>query len=212
MIGASASSTSTPAAADRCQESATSARITSCGMGQLHRRSAREGGTLVPPPRGPWPCSRRHPLGGSGNEGAERPSEGECFRLLGAGGVGRVAVNAPTARTSCRSTTPSTTTRWVPHHAVLRPRHPRRASSGWRSRSTTSTTSGGAAGAWCAAGPGEWSRTPTSSPRSGPSGTHGRGRADCACSYIRLRWDRLTGRQIGEGWSPTDEPPVRRVL
>ena len=30
--------------------------------------------------------------------------------------------------------------------------------------------------------------------------------------YIRLRWDRLTGRQIGEGWSPTDEPPVRRVL
>jgi nitroimidazol reductase NimA-like FMN-containing flavoprotein (pyridoxamine 5'-phosphate oxidase superfamily) len=29
--------------------------------------------------------------------------------------------------------------------------------------------------------------------------------------YIRLTWDRLTGRQIGEGWSASDEPEIRRV-
>ena len=28
--------------------------------------------------------------------------------------------------------------------------------------------------------------------------------------YIRLRWDSLTGRKIGAGWSTADEPPVRR--
>jgi nitroimidazol reductase NimA-like FMN-containing flavoprotein (pyridoxamine 5'-phosphate oxidase superfamily) len=28
--------------------------------------------------------------------------------------------------------------------------------------------------------------------------------------YIRLRWDSLTGRKLGTGWSPSDEPPVRR--
>ena len=30
--------------------------------------------------------------------------------------------------------------------------------------------------------------------------------------YVRLRWDRLTGRKLGEGWLPSDEPPVRRVM
>lgn len=30
--------------------------------------------------------------------------------------------------------------------------------------------------------------------------------------YIRLRWDSLTGRKIGAGWSAADEPPVRRRL
>jgi hypothetical protein len=29
--------------------------------------------------------------------------------------------------------------------------------------------------------------------------------------YIKLRWDTLTGRQIGEGWFGSDEPPVRRA-
>jgi len=29
---------------------------------------------------------------------------------------------------------------------------------------------------------------------------------------VRLRWDRLTGRKLGEGWLPSDEPPVRRVV
>lgn len=30
-------------------------------------------------------------------------------------------------------------------------------------------------------------------------------------SWIRLRWDALTGRRIGSGWSPLAEMPVRRV-
>jgi nitroimidazol reductase NimA-like FMN-containing flavoprotein (pyridoxamine 5'-phosphate oxidase superfamily) len=30
--------------------------------------------------------------------------------------------------------------------------------------------------------------------------------------YVRLRWDRLTGRQIGSGWYPSDEPAVRRAV
>lgn len=30
--------------------------------------------------------------------------------------------------------------------------------------------------------------------------------------YLRLRWDSLTGRKIGAGWSVSDEPPVRRRL
>lgn len=28
--------------------------------------------------------------------------------------------------------------------------------------------------------------------------------------YVKLRWDSLTGRKIGAGWSAADEPPVRR--
>jgi hypothetical protein len=30
--------------------------------------------------------------------------------------------------------------------------------------------------------------------------------------YVRLPWVSLTGRQVGEGWSSSDEPPVRRHL
>ena len=30
--------------------------------------------------------------------------------------------------------------------------------------------------------------------------------------YVRLRWDSLTGRQVGDGWTPADEPPVHRRL
>jgi uncharacterized protein len=29
--------------------------------------------------------------------------------------------------------------------------------------------------------------------------------------YLRLRWDRLTGRQVGSGWYASDEPAVRRT-
>jgi nitroimidazol reductase NimA-like FMN-containing flavoprotein (pyridoxamine 5'-phosphate oxidase superfamily) len=30
--------------------------------------------------------------------------------------------------------------------------------------------------------------------------------------YVRLRWDSLTGRRLGSGWSSRDEMPVRRSL
>lgn len=30
-------------------------------------------------------------------------------------------------------------------------------------------------------------------------------------TWFRLRWDEITGRRIGTGWSCTDELPVRRV-
>ena len=30
--------------------------------------------------------------------------------------------------------------------------------------------------------------------------------------YVRLHWTELTGRQLGVGWNPLDEPSVRRVV
>jgi nitroimidazol reductase NimA-like FMN-containing flavoprotein (pyridoxamine 5'-phosphate oxidase superfamily) len=30
--------------------------------------------------------------------------------------------------------------------------------------------------------------------------------------WVRLRWDELTGRRIGEGWDPLQGTPVRRAL
>ena len=30
--------------------------------------------------------------------------------------------------------------------------------------------------------------------------------------WVRLRWEELTGRRIGEGWDPLQSTPVRRSL
>jgi hypothetical protein len=30
--------------------------------------------------------------------------------------------------------------------------------------------------------------------------------------YVRLRWERLTGRRLGSGWTAPNETPVRRTL
>jgi uncharacterized protein len=136
-------------------------------------------------------------------------SEGECRRLLNAGGVGRVAVNTPDGPhivpvnyavhddAVVFRTTPCSilgTHGWRDRLAfeVDHLDHQR-----WRGWSVV------------AAGPGEivedadelaaiqtvWDPRPW-------AGGH-------RPLYIRLRWDRLTGRQIGEGWHPADEPPVR---
>ncbi len=138
-------------------------------------------------------------------------TEEECRQLLGAGGVGRVALSTPDGPhivpvnyavhddAIVIRTTPLSvlgTYGWKQRLAfeIDHVDHER-----WRGWSVV------------AAGPGERVEDPAElaalrafwDPRPWAGGQR--------LLWIRLRWDRLTGRQLGQGWSASDEPPVRRV-
>ena len=139
-------------------------------------------------------------------------TELECRRLLAAGGVGRVAFNAPdgphivpvnyavVADTVIFRTTPFSllgTVGWG-HRLAFEVDHVDH--ERWRGWSVV------------AAGPAELVENEEElsvirtfwDPKPYAGGER--------LLYIRLPWDKLTGRQIGSGWYPTDEPPVRRTL
>ena len=139
-------------------------------------------------------------------------SEGECRRLLGAGGVGRVALNTPDGPhivpVNYAVHDDAVVFRTTPYSVL--------GTHGWRERLAFEVDhldhERWRGWSVVAAGPGEMVENAVElaairtfwDPRPWAGGQR--------LLYIRLRWDRLTGRQIGEGWSPTDEPPVRRVL
>ncbi len=136
-------------------------------------------------------------------------NEGECRRLLAAGGVGRVALTAPDGphivpvnyalhgEAIVFRTTPNSllgALGWTQRLAfeVDHVDHER-----WRGWSVV------------AVGPGELVEDAEElttirtfwDPRPWAGGNR--------LVYIQIRWDRLTGRMLGHGWQPTDEPPVR---
>jgi nitroimidazol reductase NimA-like FMN-containing flavoprotein (pyridoxamine 5'-phosphate oxidase superfamily) len=139
-------------------------------------------------------------------------TEKECRDLLGAGGVGRVALAAPDGPhivpVNYAVHDDSVVFRTTPYSVL--------GTHGWRTRLAFEVdhVDHERWRGWSvvAAGPGEMIEDADElaaiqtfwDPRPWAGGNR--------LLYLRLRWDRLTGRQIGAGWTPRGEPAERRVV